>query len=263
MELGDLIGRYGCHDSSKSGYRWLNGPLTVAWKYGLTLVINEFSLAPAPVWVALNDLFEGSPLRLDALGINIVKHPNTRIVVTDNCRALSVNRNYVSRKRQDLTSAERFWHVRAKWPDARQEYGLICKRAQALADHYGFKLDDSFLRIAIAAVRFARLTRKGDVAGVDGLQIPAISTRVLVRFVELAVVKFYTQNETDTVLEEAIKLALATGLSEQQESMLLDLMHLEFVESFKSTHANNELALDVDRIDFEPRRIASDKIDSL
>ncbi|MDO4937067.1 MAG: hypothetical protein Q4E62_04045, partial [Sutterellaceae bacterium] len=204
-----------------------------AWKYGLTLVINEFSLAPSPVWVALNDLFEGGRLRVDALGKTFPKHPNTRIVITDNCRALATNRDYVGRRRQDLTSAERFWHVEARWPSAQQEFDLLMQKTARLARFYGLQIEDFFESIVYAAVRFANVTRQAAANSNRAVRLPAISTRVLVRFMEITVAKFHENPLSHTILEDALKLALAAGLSPDKESMIIDWMHAEFATGFR------------------------------
>lgn len=228
MDMSDLLGRWGTSDM---GPKWYEGPLTVAWKYGYTLVINEFSLAPAHVWVALNDIFEGGELPVDALGASIAKHPNTRIVITDNCRALDISRDYIGRRPQDLTSAERFWHFEAHWPEEGQEKVLLKEKAVLVAGKRASNVPEETDRLIEAALAFAGQTRE-DALNPEkpiGQRLPAISTRVLIRFVELTVAMICAERFCQTsVLDRALKLAIAKGLSPQKETMLLDLMHAHF-----------------------------------
>ena len=65
-EKSDLIGQWGMDGSG--GFAWFDGPAAIAWRYGCVLVINEFSLAPPEVWVAVNDLFEGDALYIERTG---------------------------------------------------------------------------------------------------------------------------------------------------------------------------------------------------
>lgn len=47
---------------TQKGFEWQDGPAARAWREGLVLVINEFSIAPPEVWVAANDILEGGDL---------------------------------------------------------------------------------------------------------------------------------------------------------------------------------------------------------
>lgn len=228
MDYSDLIGRWSSEDGR---FVWVDGPLTCAWKHGCVLLINEFSLAPAPVWVALNELFEGASLRLDSIGRTVPRHANTRVVITDNCRALDVSDTYVGRKRQDVTSADRFWHVEAHWPDAKLEAGLIANRMRRILIEKGLSTKGFDIEaFAKASVSFARITRE---VGKSGRRMkgapPAVSTRVLIRFAQIASVLLMTPDfPTEMVLTESLRLAIAGGLNPDKEVILLDLIHEEF-----------------------------------
>ena len=233
MDKSDLIGQWGVTDR-KGTFGWFDGPATVAWKHGCVLVINEFSLAPPEVWVAVNDLFEGDALVNERRNEVIPMHPNTRVVITDNCRCSSFGTDFVYRDRhlQDISSAERFWHVHADWPLEAAESALIAKKARAAAVG-GY---DAAACVA-AAMRFARKSRRPEEARTSGLdnikQLKPVSTRVLIRIVQL-LVRFVSESSpvTDPV-GEAVALAIGNALSDAECHALQVLAHFEFAEMFQ------------------------------
>ncbi len=231
MDKTDLLGQWG-PGSELGSFTWFEGPAAAAWKYGYTLVINEFSLAPAEMWVSANDLFEGAPIVDERRGKVIERHPNTRVVITDNCRALGAATGFIGRKRQDMTSADRFWHVTLDWPNPQAEFKLLWEKARALVPTAGVSLE----RLVQTAVCFANKTRwlakTADLRGVE-VQPPALSTRVMIRFVELLAKLTADGSPADNVLAMALRLSIAQGLPPERENALLDLAHEEF-----ATYAN-------------------------
>ena len=127
-EKNDLIGQWGINASG--GFSWFDGPAAIAWRHGCVLVINEFSLAPAEVWVALNDLFEGDALFIERKRELIARHPNARVIVTDNCRCggAGMDSQYLARNLQDTSTIERFWHLEARWPAREAEKMLLMRK---------------------------------------------------------------------------------------------------------------------------------------
>lgn len=86
MDRRELLGHWALQGGET---RWIDGPALLAWKHGWTLLINEFSAAPADMWVSCNDILEGLPLDNGATGELVVPHPMTRVIVTDNTRGHS------------------------------------------------------------------------------------------------------------------------------------------------------------------------------
>ncbi|MDY4162019.1 MAG: AAA family ATPase [Sutterella sp.] len=111
MDRRELIG----HWSVRGGETvWVDGPALLAWKFGWVLLINEFSAAPADMWVSCNDILEGLPIDNEATGLLVERHPMTRVIVTDNTRGHSaeIDDGFFGRQIQDRSVIDRFWHLR-------------------------------------------------------------------------------------------------------------------------------------------------------
>jgi cobaltochelatase CobS len=186
MDKQDLVGAWGV-DSATGNFRWYDGPATLAWRHGLVLVINEFTTAPAEVWVSANDLLEGASLVNERTGEVIPRHPNTRVIITDNCPAGCAGDGegiYVARERQDASVADRFWHVAVGYMGREREAMALLAACSDCSGAIGAELLD---RIVGRALDFAAATR--DLAArppaQDSWGAPrehAVSTRVLIRF---------------------------------------------------------------------------------
>lgn len=128
MDRRELIG----HWSVKGGETvWVDGPALLAWKYGWVLLINEFSAAPADMWVSCNDILEGLPLDNEATGELVQPHPMTRVIVTDNTRGHSaeIDEGFFGRQIQDRSVIDRFWHLRMEGLTPDEEAKLLAKTA--------------------------------------------------------------------------------------------------------------------------------------
>lgn len=128
MEKDELLGRWIAND--RGGMDWVDGPATLCWRHGWLLLINEFSAAPAEMWVSANDILEGAPLEIDATGERVERHPLTRVVVTDNTRghASEHDAGYVGRSFMDLSVIDRFWHVHLEGLTVDEEASVLWKR---------------------------------------------------------------------------------------------------------------------------------------
>lgn len=124
MDRRELIG----HWSVVSGEtRWIDGPASLAWRHGWVLLINEFSAAPAEMWVSANDILEGLPLDVEATGEVIPRHPCARVIVTDNTRghAAEIEEGFYGRQIQDRSVIDRFWHLRMEPMQETEEAQLL------------------------------------------------------------------------------------------------------------------------------------------
>lgn len=128
MDRRELIG----HWAVKGGETvWIDGPALLAWKYGWVLLINEFSAAPADMWVSCNDILEGLPLDNGATGELVHPQPMTRVIVTDNTRGHSseIDDGFFGRQIQDRSVIDRFWHLRMEGLTPDEEAKLLAKTA--------------------------------------------------------------------------------------------------------------------------------------
>ena len=226
MDKTELVGHWG---ASCTGFAWFDGPVVAAWRYGYVLVLNEFTLAPAHVWVSLNDVLEGAPITIEATGEIVERHPNARVVITDNCAlgAGSTGR-YRSRQAQDASTLDRCWHVAVDWLTPADETALIERRlvAPGLTDALRHNLAD-------AAVRFANATHTP--AGGEAPVCP-VSTRVLVRFANLVATFVLARRSAGasarallpSPVDRALDLSLAAGLDTTARAALLQHARFAF-----------------------------------
>lgn len=240
MDKQDLIGTWGV-DSATGKFRWYDGPATLAWRHGLVLVINEFTTAPAEVWVSANDLLEGASLVNERTGEVVPRHPNTRVIITDNCPAGCAGEGdgtYVARERQDASVADRFWHVAVDYMPREREALAVLAACSDCAGLIGAELLD---RIVGRALDFAAASRDlaarplaEDSFGVP--RNPAISTRVLIRFtrtlIGLIEARLALEAAAERVIPDpvgrALDLALANGCHETVRHTLHQLAQFCF-----------------------------------
>ena len=128
MDRRELIGHWALQ---RGETRWIDGPALMAWKHGWVLLINEFSAAPADMWVSCNDILEGLPLDNGATGELVNPHPMTRVFVTDNTRGHSseIDEGFFGRQIQDRSVIDRFWHMRMEGLGEAEESSLLAATA--------------------------------------------------------------------------------------------------------------------------------------
>ena len=205
MDKQDLIGHFG---ATEKGLSWIDGPATIAWRYGLTLVINEFSTAPGETWVSCNDILEGADLRIDATGEVVPRHPNTRVIITDNCACADAGDSdvYVGRERQDASVADRFWHLAMDYVPREIEGEILWNKTRKSAQGL---TDEEVESVIAQALDFVALTRslanKSDAASFEATPLPAVSSRVVVRFLSIL---FGLIKSRKTMGKEAARLVL-------------------------------------------------------
>ena len=130
MDRRELVGRWVL---GPNGMTWVDGPAALAWKHGWLLLVNEFSAAPAETWVSANDLLEGLPLENDQTGEIFERHPDARIVFTDNTRGASseTEAGYFGREIQDRSVIDRLWHIRFEGLAEDEEVGVLMEEFPA------------------------------------------------------------------------------------------------------------------------------------
>lgn len=232
-EKSDLIGQWGMDGSG--GFAWFDGPAAVAWRYGCVLVINEFSLAPPEVWVAVNDLFEGDALYIERTGEIVPRHPNARVIITDNCRCAGAGFEsaYLARNAQDTSTLERFWHIEAKWPAPEAETALLMRKTAAAAS--GIE-PERHAAIVKGLLAFASRTRAEPKAAnaiscsygkPEAPAVRAVSPRVLIRFAQTLLTLLSQQAPVEDPVAMALNVAFANGCTREEAFALQQLAHFE------------------------------------
>jgi cobaltochelatase CobS len=125
-EKWDLIG--GCLPIPGNGMRWFDGPVTKAYRHGGIVLINEPSLAQ-DLGPAINDLTEGAPIEIPQTDEVLPRHPNCRIVFTDNLRGLVGDESGMlqGRNLQDASAKDRDHQIWLDYMDEDSEIELLKK----------------------------------------------------------------------------------------------------------------------------------------
>lgn len=224
MDKYELIGQWGA-DPVTHGLVWTDGPALTAWRHGCVFVVNEMTCAPAEVWVSANDLLEGDAIVVDRTGEVVPRHPNARVIFTDN-RPLgdaAETPQYLGRHAQDLSVADRCWHLAADYPDEATERAMLFRRT---ARRHAGLAQSRVEAIIREAVRFARATR---VASSDPRRAFAapLSPRSLTRFAELLLC-FAASPGVEQPVRTALALAVTDGLSEAGAAAMQHVVQFDF-----------------------------------
>ena len=202
---------------TQKGFEWRDGPAARAWREGLVLVINEFSIAPPEIWVAANDILEGGSLYIPQTGETIARHPNARVVITDNM-ALGADAadGYLGRESQDLSTVDRFWHIRCGYPAKEIELDIIRRKTADVAVGLPGEEVTSLIE---AAIRFAADSRNPQADS----PIPAISTRVLIRMMRIILNWAHSKVKEVDINKLSIELSIGNALNDDVREQLLTL----------------------------------------
>ena len=207
MDKYELIGTYMPQGDGK--LVWVDGPALIACRTGAVLVINEMTSAPADVWVACNDLLEGDAIVVDRTGEVVPRHPNTRVIFTDN-RPLgdgSETDQYLGRNAQDASVLDRCWHIACNFPKTDEQIELIWKKVSHLAT--GLDTDRA-RNIVRQVVQFAEEVRENRDRAYDNV---SISNRGILRFVSMLFAFAKAPKKPENPVQLALGLTIANGLS--------------------------------------------------
>ncbi|WP_289185611.1 AAA family ATPase [uncultured Parasutterella sp.] len=217
LDRTDLIGHY-VIDKDKS-MRFVDGPLTRAWRRGFVFLVNEMSAAPGDLWLSVNELLEGAPLFIEATGEVIERHPRTRIVMTDNIRGLCDDEkgSYVGRFVQDPAVMDRCWKMRMDYMDADSEIALILSSTPEV-QCVGISSSDWKREFAVRLRKSAERVREAYCGMDPTVSVDAtISTRVLMRFRDLLLLS-YRSKAMGCSHREAVRKALRISLTDCLDS---------------------------------------------
>lgn len=236
MDKRDLIGHWEIKDGNTL---WSPGPAYLAWKYGLVLLINEPTIAPAEVWVSCNDLLEGSSLYVEQTGETIERHPGARVVFTDNVRGASLEGSdgFYSRQLQDRSVMDRCWHLQLLGLSQEREAGLLVERlpdflkelcASDVLHHLATQLvalaDDTRTRSQQEKVGFSQNSVPLSYRSLERIFI-AILSKVRVGLTDKS-----SASLSPVIITQAVKLGISTSL---------DNVHAELLERLAVTRLGN------------------------
>ena len=156
MTASDLVGRYLL---DANGTRWLDGPLTLAARYGAICYLDEIVEARQDTTVVIHPLTDHRrTLPLDKKGELVAAHPDFQLVISYNPGYQSLMKDLKQSTKQRFTAME------FDYPAASVETGIVSKEAGIDED------------TASKLVRIAEAGRRLKGHGLD----EGISTRLLV-----------------------------------------------------------------------------------
>ncbi len=224
LDRRELLGHYALVDGNTI---WVDGPATLAWRYGWVLLINEFSAAPADLWVSCNDILEGSPLDCDATGERIVPHPLTRVIITDNTRGhADIEEGLFGRQVQDRSVIDRFWHLRLEGLSEAEEAELLLAETPAALTRYFTERELRRLAGLLAhAAADSRTRSTQNAIGFEARDI-SLSHRAIKRLFVILLMKVLDSSLSDgEAIRSAIRMAFTESVDrvsrEAVETLLL------------------------------------------
>lgn len=114
----DLIGGF---FPAPGGPVWRDGPITVAARLGLSLLIDEYNLLDPGEATGLNAFLEGRQFTVPETGETITPVQGFRVFVTINPKSAGYN----GRQTQDLANDDRFVDAHTKYPERDVEVAAV------------------------------------------------------------------------------------------------------------------------------------------
>ena len=146
---------------------------------------------------------------VDRTGEVVPRHPNTRVIFTDN-RPLgdgSETDQYLGRNAQDASVLDRCWHIACNFPKTDEQIELIWKKVSHLAT--GLDTDRA-RNIVRQVVQFAEEVRENRDRAYDNV---SISNRGILRFVSMLFAFAKAPKKPENPVQLALGLTIANGLS--------------------------------------------------
>lgn len=115
---------------------WVDGPVTLAARYGLPCIINEYDRIAADRAIVFNDVFEGRAFPIPGKsGEVVVPQPGFRVAVTGNSNLLEdLTGNYGTAATHDVSCLERIVSLYVGYADEGTEIKLLETELEAFSD---------------------------------------------------------------------------------------------------------------------------------
>ena len=117
---------------------WVDGPVTLAARYGLPCIINEYDRIAADRTIVFNDVFEGRPFPIPGKANEVVvQQPGTRFVITANTNLVEdLSGNYGTANTHDVSILERITAMYVGYPDPAVEVKMLEAELEQFADEW-------------------------------------------------------------------------------------------------------------------------------
>lgn len=124
MAARDLIGGF---FPAATGYAWRDGPVTLAARLGLSVLIDEYNVLDPGEATGLNAFLEGRAFTIPETGETVVPKEGFRVFATINPKAPGYN----GRQTQDLANDDRFVDAHTDYPTKEVEVIAITEYLKA------------------------------------------------------------------------------------------------------------------------------------
>lgn len=201
LEVADLLGH---HTLVNGEMKFVYGPLALAWKHGMIFILNEMDLVDPSQQVGMNSVLDGHALVIAQNGGEVIQpHESFRFFGTGNSGGAGDHTGlYAGVQTQNIAFMDRFRVVKASYPEADEEAGLLKSLVPKLPEV-----------IAKQMIKVAEDVRKIFESGECTV---TLSTRALVRWARLTVAYRGAPNP----VRYALRLALLERASvDEQEAV--------------------------------------------
>jgi hypothetical protein len=115
---------------------WVDGPVTLAARYGLPCIINEYDRIAADRTIVFNDVFEGRSFPIPGKSGEVVTpQPGFAVVVTANTNLVEdLSGNYGTANTHDMSILERIVALHVGYPTDETETKLLEKELEVFSD---------------------------------------------------------------------------------------------------------------------------------
>ena len=115
---------------------WVDGPVTLAARYGLPCIINEYDRIAADRTIVFNDVFEGRSFPIPGKSGEVVTpQPGFAVVVTANTNLVEdLSGNYGTANTHDMSILERIVALHVGYPSDETETKLLEKELEVFSD---------------------------------------------------------------------------------------------------------------------------------
>lgn len=130
---------------------WVDGPITLAARFGLPVTINEFDRIAADRAIVFNDVFEGRAFPIPGKsGEVVIPQPGFKLIATANSNLVEdLSGNYGTAQSHDISILERLVAVRVDYPDADTEKEVLRRELSSFEDKYLYYwLDQEGVKLA-------------------------------------------------------------------------------------------------------------------
>lgn len=214
----DLLGGY----RPKAGeWEYRDGPVTVAARYGCSILIDEYNLIEPEETSGINKFLDGQHMDIEETGERIVPVKGFKLFAA--CNPADTSRGFFGRKEQDAANISRFWMVEVPYAEQEVEVGMISKILETAIDK------NEAHKIATMMVNVANRVRQQSCSNTEGALEITFPTRSLLLWAEGLCVFGEAPNPVHYALERALtrKAKADTGTKDAIHEIVSDIFGIK------------------------------------